>query len=81
MISIIIPVYNGEKYLRECLDSILAQTCADIEVLAVDDGSADATADIIRGYAEADSRVRYIYKPNGGQSLSLIHISEPTRRP
>ncbi len=68
MISIIIPVYNGEKYLRECLDSILAQTCADIEVLAVDDGSADATADIIRGYAEADPRVRYIYKPNGGQS-------------
>ncbi len=68
MISVIVPVYNGEKYLRECLDSILAQTCVDIEVLAVDDGSTDASAGIIRAYAKADTRVKYLHKPNGGLS-------------
>ncbi len=68
MISVIVPVYNGEKYLGECLDSILVQTYGDIEVIVVDDGSTDATAGIIRRYASSDPRVRYFYKENGGQS-------------
>ena len=68
MISVIVPVYNGEKYLRQCLDSILAQTYADIEVLVVDDGSTDASAGIIHAYADADPRVQYMHKRNGGQS-------------
>lgn len=68
MISVIVPVYNGEKYLPECLDSLLAQTYGDIEVIVVDDGSIDASSKIINRYARGDSRVRYLYKENGGQS-------------
>jgi len=68
MVSVIVPVYNGEKYLGECLDSILDQTYGDIEVIVVDDGSTDATAEIIRRYASADPRVRYFFKDNGGLS-------------
>lgn len=67
MISIIVPVYNMEKYLRECVDSILAQSYEDIEVILVDDGSKDASLDICREYEEKDSRVRVIHKENGGQ--------------
>ncbi len=68
MISVIVPVYNGEIYLGECLDSILAQTYCDIDVIVVDDGSTDSTAEIVRGYAASDLRVRYFYKENGGLS-------------
>jgi len=68
MISVIVPVYNGEIYLGECLDSILAQTYCDIEVIVVDDGSTDSTVGIVRGYAFTDPRVRYFFKENGGLS-------------
>lgn len=57
-ISVIIPVYNTEKYLRECLDSVVNQTLRDIEILCVDDGSTDRSPQILREYAERDSRVR-----------------------
>ena len=56
-VSIIMPVYNAEKYLREALDSVLAQTMADIEVLCVDDGSTDSSLDILHEYAAKDARV------------------------
>lgn len=68
MLSIIIPIYNMERYLKRCLDSILCQTYSDFECLLVDDGSADGSATICKEYCEKDNRFRYIYKENGGVS-------------
>lgn len=68
MISIIVPVYKIEKYIRSCMDSLLAQTFKDIEIIAVDDGSPDISGEICEQYAAADSRVRVIHKQNGGLS-------------
>ena len=68
MISIIVPVYNTEKYLRECLDSILAQTYKDLEVILVDDGSKDSSLLICHEYASIDKRVRVYHKENSGVS-------------
>ena len=65
-VSIVIPVYNGEKYLRECLDSIINQTLEDIEIICVNDGSTDTTADILREYEAKDNRIIVINKKNGG---------------
>lgn len=67
-ISIIVPVYKVEKYLRKCVDSILAQTFTDFEVILVDDGSPDNSGMICDEYAEKDSRVRVVHKENGGLS-------------
>lgn len=67
-ISVIVPVYNAETYLRRCVDSILAQTFTDFELLLVDDGSTDASGKICDEYASADARVRVFHKPNGGVS-------------
>ena len=66
MISVIVPVYQVEKYLRKCVDSILNQTYTDFELLLVDDGSPDGCPRICDDYAALDSRVRVIHKPNGG---------------
>ena len=66
MISVIVPVYNVEKYLRKCVESILGQTYTDFELLLVDDGSPDGCPRVCDEYAERDSRVRVIHKPNGG---------------
>ena len=66
MISIVVPVYNLEKYIAVCLDSILAQTYQNLEIIVVDDGSKDGSADVIRKYAEKDSRIIPVYKENGG---------------
>ena len=68
LISVIIPVYKVEKYLRRCVDSVFAQTYGNFEVILVDDGSPDGCPAICDAYAEADSRVRVIHKPNGGLS-------------
>lgn len=68
MISVIVPVYNTAKYLRRCVDSILAQTYRDFELLLIDDGSTDASGTICDEYAALDSRVRVFHKPNGGVS-------------
>lgn len=70
MVSIIIPAYNVEMYIRECLDSALGQTFTDLEVIVVDDGSTDSTPEIIHGYAERDSRVRVLRRPNGGLPIA-----------
>lgn len=65
-ISIIIPVYNAEKYLRECLDSVRSQTLQDIEIICVNDGSIDKSADILMEYAEKDERIQIICQSNAG---------------
>lgn len=70
MISIIIPVYNSEKYLEKCLDSVLAQTFTDFEVLLINDGSADESGNICDDYAQKDSRIRVFHKHNGGVSAA-----------
>ena len=68
MLSIIIPVYNTEEYLRPCLDSILSQSFADYEVLLIDDGSSDESGRICDEYAQKDSRILVFHKENGGVS-------------
>lgn len=67
-ISVIIPVYNTEDLLPGCLDSVLAQTYQNLEILVVDDGSTDATGTISDDYSKKDSRVKTIHKTNGGVS-------------
>lgn len=68
LVSVIIPVYNVEKYLNECVDSVLSQTYQNFEIILVDDGSADKSGDICDKYASTDSRIRVIHKENGGLS-------------
>lgn len=67
-LSIIIPVYNNENYLRSALQSVLAQTYPDFEVLVVDDGSTDGSRAICQEFAQKDKRLRIIHKENGGVS-------------
>jgi glycosyltransferase involved in cell wall biosynthesis len=69
-ISIVIPIYNQEKYLRKCLDSIVAQIFRDFEAILVDDGSTDESARICKEYAQRDSRFVYYRKENGGVSAA-----------
>lgn len=61
-ISIIVPVYNVEKYIAQCLDSIIKQTFRDIEVIVIDDGTQDNSAEIYQKYTEMDSRIKIIKK-------------------
>ena len=68
MISVIVPIYNVEAYLRRALDSILSQTHKDWEAILVDDGSTDSSGQIAEEYARNDSRFKVIHKPNGGPS-------------
>lgn len=68
MISIIIPVYNTEKYLHRCIDSILAYTYTDFELLLIDDGSTDNSGKICDEYAQKDNCIRVFHKKNGGVS-------------
>lgn len=68
--SIIIPVYNVELYLRECIDSVLVQTCADWEAICVNDGSTDGSLTILQTYAAKDKRIRIVNQTNGGLSAA-----------
>ena len=68
LVSVIVPVYNVEPYLKDCLDSIIAQSYSDIEIILVDDGSKDGSAKICDEYAVKDSRIRVLHKANGGVS-------------
>ena len=66
--SIILPIYNVEKYLKECVDSILKQTFLDYELILVDDGSTDGSPELCDKLAETDGRIRVLHKKNGGLS-------------
>lgn len=66
--SVIVPVYNVEKYVGACIESILKQTCENIEILLVDDGAKDSSGKICDSYAKKDKRIRVIHKENGGLS-------------
>lgn len=68
MISIIVPIYNAERFLDACLDSIIYQTYTDLEILLVDDGSTDSSYEICKEYADKDRRIQVFQKPNGGPS-------------
>lgn len=68
--TIVIPAYNVSGYIGECLESLLTQSYRDIEILVVDDGSTDGTADVVRRYADADSRVKLFNNENHGVSYS-----------
>ena len=68
MISIIVPVYNVEKYIYRCVDSILSQSFTDFELILVDDGSPDDCGKICDDYAKKDNRISVIHKENGGLS-------------
>ena len=67
-ISVIIPVYNIEKYLKKCLDSVINQTFSDIDIICINDGSTDNSLAILEQYASKDNRITIINKPNGGLS-------------
>ncbi len=67
-ISVIIPIYNVEKFLRECIDSVVEQTYTDLEIILVDDGSPDNCGAICEEYAKTDARIKVIHKENGGLS-------------
>ena len=67
-ISVIVPLYNAEKYLSRCIDSVLAQTFTDFELILINDGSTDTSGKICDNYAQKDSRVKVVHKENGGVS-------------
>lgn len=70
MISIIVPVYKVESYLRQCIDSIINQTYHNIEILLIDDGSPDRCGEICEEYARTDSRIRFFHTENKGLSAA-----------
>lgn len=70
MISVIVPVYKAEKYIESCVQSILAQTYGDFELILVEDGSLDRSGEICDALAEADTRIRVIHKENGGAATA-----------
>lgn len=65
-VTVSVPIYNAEKYLRQCLDSLIQQTLQELEIVVVNDGSTDGSEAICREYAEKDSRIKLINKENGG---------------
>ena len=78
-VSVIMPVYNVEDYLEQCLDSVLAQTLREIEVICVDDGSTDGSGVILEKYQEKDERIRVFHQKNQfagcARNLGLKHAS------
>ena len=74
LVSVVMPVFNGEKYLAEAIESILSQTFTDFELLIVDDGSRDCSAEIIRGYEKRDERIRFFQlECNSGTAVARNH--------
>ena len=70
LISVIVPVFNVEQYLPECLDSIIFQSYKNLEIICINDGSTDGSEKILQSYADKDNRIKIISKPNGGVSQS-----------
>ena len=68
LISIVVPVYNVEKYLKKCIQSIINQTYKNLEIILVDDGSTDNSGKICDEFAQKDNRIKVIHKTNGGLS-------------
>ena len=79
VLSLLIPIYNVQRYLRECLDSAMAQTLKDIEIICINDGSTDNSPAIIREYMELSGRVKMIDKVNSGYGDSMNHGLEMAR--
>ncbi len=72
-VSVVVPIYGVEKYLRQCVDSILAQTLTNIEIILVNDGSPDKCPQIVDEYAKKDKRIVAIHQPNGGYGRAVNH--------
>lgn len=70
-ITVLIPIYNVEKYLQQCLESVVAQTLQDIEIICINDGSTDDSLKILKAYAEKDERIKIIDKANSGYGASM----------
>lgn len=79
VISVVVPVYRVEKYIRRCVDSILSQTFSDFELILVDDGSPDNCGAICDGYAKKDTRIRVIHQKNQGQAAARNHAIDIAR--
>ena len=75
-VSVIIPMYNAEKSIRDCLDGLIGQTLKSIEIICVNDGSTDSTPEIIREYADKDSRIRIVDQKNSGAGIARNHGME-----
>lgn len=81
LISVIVPIYNVEKYLARCVDSIVNQTYKNLEIILVDDGSTDESPEICDLYANRDNRIKVMHLPNGGAgkarniALNFVHGS------
>ena len=69
-VSVIVPIYNTEKYLDQCIESIVSQEYADLEILLINDGSTDGSGNICRKWEALDARVRYVEKENEGQGIA-----------
>src|SRR5687768_1555420 len=80
MISVVMPVYNGERFVSQAVDSVLGQTFRDFEFLIVDDGSTDHTPEILRAFERRDGRVRVIQNNHGGISSALTRGIDESRR-
>lgn len=70
-VSILVPCYNVEKYIRQCLDSVINQTLKDIEIICINDGSTDSTLEVLREYENRDNRIKVISKHNSGYGTSM----------
>ena len=80
LVSVVIPVYNVEKYLDRCVQSVVDQQLCEIEIILVDDGSTDGSGALCDAWSRRDSRIRVIHKPNGGLSDARTRAS-PQQRP
>ena len=70
IVSVVVPVYNVENYLSNCLESIMKQTMKDIEIILVNDGSTDGSGEICKKYADKDNRIKYVEQRNQGVSVA-----------
>ena len=70
-VSIIIPTYNVEMYLVECMESVVNQTLKDIEIICINDGSTDGSLEILKSYAQKDDRIVLVDKENGGYGIGM----------
>ena len=78
-VSILVPVYNTERFLAECLDSLVGQTLKEIEIICINDGSTDGSLGILQRYAKDDKRIRILNKKNTGYGDSMnVGLSEAT---